>query len=816
MAEKQDTAVNHFEDIPLDEQISFYVKHHFAKKRKHATTNEIFHALSHAIRNMMTDNWEKTQKKYEAENRKAVNYLSIEYLMGRLLGNNLINIGMYDEFKKLLDKNNLDLNSLIEEENDMSLGNGGLGRLAACFLDSLATMNYPAYAYGLRYEFGIFRQRIINGYQMEEPYSWMLYGNPWEVIRPEATYRVRLFGESNPYKKENGDLAFSWENTEDVYAIAYDIPIPGFRNDTVNTLRLWEAKSSPDFHFINFHEGHYYKAIQSKNYSEMISKVLYPNDNAESGRELRLKQQYFFVSATIQDIVARFKKNNKDFLDFPVKNAIQLNDTHPALAIPELMRILIDQEELSWEEAWDISYRTFSYTNHTILSEAMEKWPVHLFKSMLPRHLQIIYEINHRFLDNIRQYFTKDESIIRNMSIFKEDGIKSIRMANLSVLGSHKVNGVAELHTDILKERVFNDLNDYDPYKFISITNGITHRRWLLKANPPLSELITETIGDKWMTDLSEIKKLEDFTADKSFRERFSSAKLTNKKKLADFIKRKNNITVNPDSIFDVQVKRIHEYKRQLLNVLHIVQHYNRLKNNPNKSFVPRTFIFAGKAAPGYHIAKKIIKLINSVAYVINSDKNVQDKLKVVFLDDYSVSLAEKIIPAADLSEQISTAGFEASGTGNMKMMLNGAVTIGTLDGANIEILEQVGQDNIFIFGMTADEIVRLKNSGYNPYTYYERNLDLKKVLDMIKHNYFSKAEPGIFNNLIDDLVYRKDDFCLLADFDTYAARQDEVNSVYKNQDEWIKMAILNTARSGYFSSDRSIKTYAKEIWDID
>ncbi len=802
-------------DNSIESRIAFYLENILVINPNNATVADYYRALAYSVKERLNRNWMIIQDKYERTDTKMVNYLSLEYLMGRVLTNALINMGLYKDYKKIMDKTGQKLDDILNHEEDIALGNGGLGRLAACFMDSMATMKLPAFGYGLRYEFGSFKQNIINGYQVEQPNNWLTYGNPWEVIKPDTNYRVRLFGESKPYYRDNGDLAFSWENTYDVLAIAYDLPIPGYANDIVNTLRLWQAKSSDEFNFLDFHKGYYYKAIQGKTHSEMISKMLYPNDNMESGRELRLKQQYFFVSATLQDIIVRYRKNNNDFNKFHLLNAIQLNDTHPALAIPELIRILIDEIGMPWETAWDIAYRTFSYTNHTILSEALEKWDVSLFKSLLPRHKQIIDEINHRFLDNVKKYFTRDEIVIRDLSVYQEKSKKKIRMANLSLICSHKINGVAEQHTEILKNRIFKNFHEFDPQKFISITNGVAQRRWLLEANPLLSGVITKRIGDGWITDLSQLKKLEDYAEDRTFVEEFRKSRMANKERLAEYIENTNGIEVDPNTIFDVQIKRIHEYKRQLLNVLHIVTHYNRLKDNPRKYYLPRTMIFAGKAAPSYYPAKVIIKLINAVANEVNNDPKTNNKLKVVFLKDYSVSLAEMIIPAADVSEQISTAGFEASGTSNMKMMLNGAVTIGTLDGANIEIMKEVGKDNIFTFGMNAEEIFLLKKSGYNPYTYYERNLELKKLLDMIKNNYFSQSEPGIFNNLIDCLIYRKDDYMLLADYDTYIKKQEELNDCYKDQSRWSKMAILNIARSGYFSSDRSVMEYAKKIWGL-
>ena len=731
--------------------------------------------------------------------------------MGRLLGNALINMDLYDECYNILKKDGYSLEEIRDFENDMGLGNGGLGRLAACYLDSMATLELPAFGYGIRYEYGIFEQEIENGYQTEYADSWLSGGNPWDIMRRELSFRVKFYGKVEKTENPDGTYSFEWVNTEDVQALAYDVPIPGYKNNTVNNLRLWQAKASKDFSFKDFNLGNYVAAVASKNDSETISKVLYPNDSYVEGKFLRLKQQYFFVSATLQDIIRKYKVSHDSFDNFAKKTAIQLNDTHPVIAIPELMRILIDEEKISWNKAWKISSKTFAYTNHTVVPEALEEWSIQLFEELLPRHLQIVYEINRRFLEDVKKNYTADEKIISKLSI---TGGGNVRMANLAIVGSFAVNGVAALHTKIIKKRIFPHFNKIFPGKFINVTNGITPRRWLKTANPFLSKIISEKIGDGWIRNLDELSKLEQFIDDKEFRESWRSAKWLNKQLLIDYIEKDQDIKINPEAMVDVQIKRFHEYKRQLLNVLHVITLYNRIKDNPQLVMSSRTVIFGGKAAPAYHMAKLIIKLINSVGKIINTDKDVGDKLRVVFLKNYSVTLAEKIIPASELSEQISMAGLEASGTGNMKFALNGALTIGTMDGANIEIKEEVGDENIFIFGLLADEVIKLKESGYNPHKYYEANTNLKRVIDMITSNYFSRNEPGIFTPIIDSLL-NDDNYCLFADYQSYVDLQDEVSRVYKNVDEWTKRSIYNVARIGKFSSDRSVNEYAENIWKV-
>ena len=802
------------ESYSLTNQFAEHLEFILVKDKITATPADIYYSLSMSIRDRLVRKWLRTQRMYVEKDVKRVYYLSLEYLMGRLLGNALINMDFYGECYNILEEAGYSLENIRDYENDMGLGNGGLGRLAACFLDSMATLELPAFGYGIRYEYGIFSQDIQNGWQVEKPDNWLTYGNPWEILRRELSYRIRFGGKVVLTEDERGHKKFEWIDTEDVLAVGYDVPVPGYRTNTVNNLRLWQAKATSEFNFKEFNQGNYLASVESKTLSENISKVLYPNDTITEGKFLRLRQQYFFVSATLQDIIRKHKINHKTFDNFADKNAIQLNDTHPVIAIPELMRILMDIEGVDWDEAWDITTHTFSYTNHTVVPEALEEWSVSILEKLLPRHLQIIYEINQRFLDDIRAHYTQDNNIISQLSIIHEGYDKKVRMANLAIIGSHKVNGVAKLHSDILKNIIFPHFNQLYPKKFINVTNGITPRRWLKTASPLLSNMITDRIGDKWIKNLDELRKLEAFAGDKDFLEDLRSVKWLNKKLLANYIEKEFETKVNLDSMFDVQIKRFHEYKRQLLNVLHIIALYNRIKDNPKGDWTPRTVIFAGKAAPAYFTAKLIIKLICNVADVINKDKTIGDKLKVYFLKDYSVTLAEKIIPATELSQQISTAGLEASGTGNMKFALNGALTIGTMDGANIEIREEVGDENIFIFGLLADEVVSLKSSGYKPWEYYERIPELKRVIDMINSNYFSIFEPGIFNSLTEQLM-NGDYYCLFADYESYIATQEKVSLLYKDKSAWTKMSLYNIARMGKFSSDRSIMEYAKNIWDV-
>jgi starch phosphorylase len=738
----------------------------------------------------------------------------MEFLIGRLLGSNILNLGLTDEVKKALENLGFDLEELREYELDAGLGNGGLGRLAACFLDSMATLGIPAHGYGIRYEYGIFNQKIINGCQVEFPDEWLRYGNPWEFARPEYTIKIRFNGRTQMMTDEHGRLRVRWLDTDDVLAVPYDIPVPGYKNDVVNTLRLWSAKSTEEFDLGYFNDGDYERAVYGKVFSENISKVLYPSDNVSHGRELRLKQEYFFSAASIADIVRRFKMENHDLRRFPDKAAVQLNDTHPAIAIIELMRVLIDEEGFDWDTAWDVTVNTFAYTNHTIMPEALEAWPVPLFENLLPRHLQIIYEINMRFLKEVATKFPGDNDRLRRMSIIEESDPKKIRMGNLSVVGCHSVNGVSELHSDLLKTQLFKDFYECFPHKFNNKTNGITQRRWLKKSNERLSGLITEAIGERWITDLFELERLLPLKEDASFRSKWQKVKAANKAHLSEYIHKTTGIQVNPDSIFDIQIKRIHEYKRQLLFSFYIISQYLKIKRDPSQPFVPRTFIFSGKAAPGYYMAKLIIKFINSMAEMINKDKVVHDLIKVVFLENYRVSLAEKIFPASDLSEQISTAGTEASGTGCMKFMVNGALTIGTLDGANIEILEAVGRENIFIFGLDADAIYKLRSRGYNPEEYVKRSSELKNVFNLIQGNFFSQSEFGLFEPILRNLLMA-DYFFVCADFDHYCEEQGVVSDAYIDKNDWTKRSIINVAKSGKFSSDRTIEEYARDIWGV-
>ncbi len=802
------------ESYSLSNQFAEHLEFILVKDKLSATQDDVYYSISMSVRDRLVRKWLRTMHKYNVDDVKRVYYLSLEFLMGRLLGNALINMDYYEESDKIIKDAGYHLEEARDQEHDMALGNGGLGRLAACFLDSMATLELPAFGYGIRYEYGIFEQDIENGYQVEKPDNWLSYGNPWEILRRELSYRIRFYGNVEMQKQPDGQMKFEWKNTEDILAVAYDVPIPGFRTNTVNNLRLWQAKATHEFSFKEFNAGNYVASVQKKNESENISKVLYPNDTMVKGKFLRLKQQYFFSSATLQDIIRKYKYRHSDFDLFAEKTAIQLNDTHPVIAIPELMRILMDQEGLSWDYAWDITTNTFAYTNHTVVPEALEEWSVKIMESLLPRHLQIIYEINARFLNYVQEQYTTDPEIISKLSIVREGEDKKIRMANLAIVCCHSINGVAALHTNILKNNIFPHFFAMFPEKFKNVTNGITPRRWLKIANPYLSEAISEHIGDGWVKDLSQIKKLEKLINDKQFMEVFKEAKWLNKKFLIEYIEKEHQVKINPDSMFDVHVKRFHEYKRQLLNVLHVITMYNKIKDNPRAAFVPRTVIFAGKAAPAYFQAKLVIKLINNVANVINNDHAIKDKLKIIFLKNYSVSLAEKIIPATDLSEQISTAGLEASGTGNMKFALNGALTIGTMDGANVEMREEVGDDNIFIFGMLADEVLKLKSNGYRPRDYYENIPELKRVIDMIQNNHFSIFEPGLFQPLVDELL-NVDYYCLLADYQSYIKIQAKVSALYKNKDEWYKKALINVARMSKFSSDRSIQEYADLIWDV-
>lgn len=789
------------------------------KDRNVATPRDYYFALAHTVRDHLVSRWIRTQQYYYERDPKRVYYLSLEYYVGRSLTNTMVNLGIQSEVDEALYQIGLDIEDLEDLEQDAGLGNGGLGRLAACFLDSMATLGLAAYGYGLRYDYGIFTQSIKQGWQVEEPDDWLRFGNPWEKARPEYTLPVHFYGRTI----KEGDTT-KWVDTQVIYAMPYDSPVPGFANNTVNTMRLWSAKAPTCFNLRFFNDGDYIQAVCDRNSAENITRVLYPNDNVTEGKDLRLKQEYFLCAATLQDIIRRYKTSKfgcreevrHDFGTFPDKVAIQLNDTHPSLAIPELLRILIDQEGLTWETAWDITIRTCAYTNHTLLPEAIERWPVSRLGVMLPRHLEIIYEINYRHLKNVEAKFPGDLDRLRRMSLVEEDGVKRINMGYLCVVGSHTVNGVAQIHSDLLKTTLFKDFYELSPEKFQNKTNGITPRRWLLLCNQSLSDTIVDKIGNEWISDLSKLRLLEQFVNNESFIRDVLKVKRENKMKFAQYIEQHYKVKVDAAAMFDLQVKRIHEYKRQLLNVLHVITLYNRIRKNPNGKFVSRVVMIGGKAAPGYHMAKKIIKLISNVASIVNNDPIIKDRIKLIFLENYRVSLAEKIIPAADLSEQISLAGTEASGTGNMKFMLNGALTIGTLDGANVEMAEEVGLDNIFIFGMTVDQVDELRAKGYNPREFYEKNAELKLALDQIQGGFFSPEDPNLFHDIIDVLLNRGDHYMLLADYESYIKAQEKVDQLYNNPLEWTKKCLLNIAASGKFSSDRTILEYAKNIWNVE
>ncbi len=789
-------------------------EYNLAKDKYTATMHDDFVATSIAVRDRIVERWTHTQQRFHKENQKRVYYFSMEFLIGRLLGTNIINLGLEKEAKEALKELGFDIKEIEENGIDAGLGNGGLGRLAACFLDSMATLGIPAHGYGIRFEYGIFNQKIINGYQVEFPDEWLMRGNPWEFQRLEYTVKVRFYGHTYMSQDEHGRLQVQWVDTDDVLATPYDMPVPGYKNDIVNTLRLWSARSSEEFDLSYFNDGDYERAVLNKMTTENISKVLYPNDNISQGRELRLKQEYFFTAASLSDIIRRFKAENTDIRKLPDKAAIQLNDTHPSIAIAELMRILVDEEKVDWDTAWEVTVNTFGYTNHTIMPEALESWPVSLFEKLLPRHLQIIYEINLRFLKEVAKEFPGDNDRLRRMSIVEEGDVKKLRMAHLAVIGCHSINGVSELHSKLLKTALFKDFYEIFPEKFNNKTNGITQRRWLKKANEALSGLITDAIGDGWVTDLYKLEKLLPLKDDKEFRNRWRDVKTANKKDLAGYIYKTTGIEVDPSSMFDVQVKRIHEYKRQLLFGFYILSQYLKIKKDPGADVEPRTFILGGKAAPGYAMAKLTIKFINSIADVVNKDKAIDGRIKVVFLENYCVSLAEKIFPASDLSEQISTAGTEASGTGCMKFMVNGALTIGTLDGANIEIADAVGKDNIFIFGLRSDEIQKLRSQGYDPNFYIDRCQQLREIVNIIRSDFLSPVEFGLFEPIIRNLT-TNDHFFVCADFAEYLDTQEAVSEAYRNNTDWIKRSIINVAKSGKFSSDRTIADYAKNIWNV-
>ena len=797
----------------LKDDFSWHLRYTLAKGDTRVTQRDQYTAFATAVRDRLVERWISTQEEYGRQNTKRVYYLSLEFLIGRLLGNNVINLKADHLCQEALKDFGIDWNDLRDFETDAGLGNGGLGRLAACYLDSMSTLDLAGMGYGLRYDYGIFRQRIVNGGQVEEPDHWLKNGYPWEMARPEYAQHVHFGGHVECRTDDAGRQSWHWIPDETVEGVPYDLPIVGYRN-AVNSLRLWSAKAVDDFDLADFDKGDYVKAVETKVLAENLTKVLYPNDNTMAGKELRLRQQYFFVACSLRDIVRRYRRINKGWEAFPDKVFVQLNDTHPALVIPELMRILIDQEGLDWDVAWDLTRRSTGYTNHTILQEALEKWPVKMMERLLPRHLQIIYEINGRFLQQISSMYPADVDRLRRMSIIDETGERYVRMANLCVVGASSVNGVAELHTKILKESLFADFFELWPDKFHNVTNGITPRRWLLKANPALSQLITEHIGDGWIKELDELKGLEKFAGDAGFLDALAKIKRSNKRQLAGWSKANLGIELNPDAIFDVQVKRLHEYKRQLLLALYIIVFYNRILNDAKYDPVPRQFIFSAKAAPGYYMAKLIIRFIHGIAGVVNSNPKTRGKVSVAFLPDYRVSLAEKIMPAAEVSEQISLAGMEASGTGNMKFMMNGALTLGTYDGANVEINQEVGDDNMFLFGMRTEDVARLRPT-YSAREVAAADPEISAVLDMIKANVFSVLEPGLFDPILRSLLDYNDYYMLLADLRSYCEAQDRVDAAYRDKARWNRMSLVNIARSGRFSSDRAVMEYARDIWHV-
>lgn len=809
-----------FDKKAFQKEVTHNVKTLFRKEVEEATQEQLFQAVSYAVKEVIIDDWLATQKTYKNEEPKTVYYMSMEFLMGRALGNNLINLCAYKEVKEALDEMGIDLNIIEDQEPDAALGNGGLGRLAACFLDSLTTLGYPAYGCGIRYHYGMFKQKIKDGFQVEKPDDWLKNGNPFEIRRDEYAKEVRFGGDIQvTWDEKTGRNHFIQTNYSSVMAIPYDMPIVGYGNHVVNTLRIWDAKAITDFQLDEFDRGNYHKAIEQENLAKTITEVLYPNDNHYAGKELRLKQQYFFVSASLQTIVERFKQTHSDLSELPNKVVIQMNDTHPTVAVAELMRILLDDENLLWEEAWDITTRTCAYTNHTIMAEALEKWPIDLFQRLLPRVYQIVQEIDRRFVMKVREMYPGNEEKVKKMAILY-DG--QVRMAHLAIVAGFSVNGVARLHTEILKHQELRDFYEMMPEKFNNKTNGITQRRFLLHGNPLLADWVTEQIGDGWITDLAQMEKLKPLADDVKARTEFMDIKYQNKVRLAKYIKEHNGVEIDPNSIFDVQVKRLHEYKRQLLNILHVMYLYNKIKEHPELSFYPRTFIFGAKASAGYTRAKQIIKLINSVGDVINNDRSINGKLKVVFIEDYRVSNAEWIFAAADVSEQISTASKEASGTGNMKFMLNGAPTIGTMDGANVEIVEEVGEENAFIFGLSSDEVIHFENhGGYDPRTIYNNDWEIKRVVDQLVDGTYSCGNQELYRELYNSLLNRQgfdpaDRYFILKDFRSYADAQTKVEEAYRDKDRWAKMAILQTACCGKFTSDRTIQEYVDEIWHLD
>ena len=805
---KKDT----FDKEKFKKELESNVRMLFRRNLDEATTQQIYQAVAYSVKDDIIDNWIETHKAYEKQDKKMVYYMSMEFLMGRALGNNMINLLCYDEVRETLEELGLDMNLIEDQEPDAALGNGGLGRLAACFLDSLATLGYPAYGCGIRYRYGMFKQKIENGYQVEVPDNWLKYGNPFEIKRDEYAVEVK-FGGYVDVEMHNGRQKFVQKGYQSVRAVPYDMPIVGYGNHIVNTLRIWDAEAINNFNLDSFDKGEYEKAVEQENLARTICEVLYPNDNHMAGKELRLKQQYFFISASVQRAVAKYKQTHDDIRKFHEKVTFQLNDTHPTVAVAELMRILVDEEGLEWDEAWEVTRKTCAYTNHTIMAEALEKWPIELFSRLLPRVYQIVEEINRRFVIEIQNKYPGDQEKIRKMAILY-DG--QVRMAHLAIAGSYSVNGVARLHTEILKKRELRDFYEMMPEKFNNKTNGITQRRFLLHGNPLLASWVTDKIGDDWITNLDHLKHLKVYVDDEKCQQEFMNIKYQNKVRLAKYIKEHNGIDVDPRSIFDCQVKRLHEYKRQLMNILHVMYLYNELKAHPDMDIVPRTFIFGAKAAAGYYTAKLTIKLINAVADKINNDSSINGKIKVVFIEDYRVSNAELIFAAADVSEQISTASKEASGTGNMKFMLNGALTLGTMDGANVEIVEEVGKDNAFIFGLSAEQVMEYeKNGNYNPRDVYTNNQDVRQVLTQLVNGFYSPENPELFRALYDALL-EKDTYFTLLDFDSYKEAHNRIDAAYRDEQHWARTAMLQTASAGKFSSDRTIEEYAKEMWHLE
>ena len=805
---KKDT----FDKEKFKKELESNVRMLFRRKLEEATPQQIYQAVAYSVKDDIIDNWIETHKAYEKQDKKMVYYMSMEFLMGRALGNNMINLLCYDDVRETLEELGLDLNLIEDQEPDAALGNGGLGRLAACFLDSLATLGYPAYGCGIRYRYGMFKQKIENGYQVEVPDNWLKYGNPFEIKRDEYAVEVK-FGGYVDVEMHNGRQKFVQKGYQSVRAVPYDMPIVGYGNHIVNTLRIWDAEAINNFNLDSFDKGEYQKAVEQENLARTICEVLYPNDNHMAGKELRLKQQYFFISASVQRAIAKYKETHDDIRKFHEKVTFQLNDTHPTVAVAELMRILVDEEGLEWDEAWEITRKTCAYTNHTIMAEALEKWPIELFSRLLPRVYQIVEEINRRFVIEIQNKYPGDQEKIRKMAILY-DG--QVRMAHLAIAGSYSVNGVARLHTDILKKRELKDFYEMMPEKFNNKTKGITQRRFLLHGNPLLASWVTDKIGDDWITNLDHLKHLKVYVDDEKCQQEFMNIKYQNKVRLAKYIKEHNGIDVDPRSIFDCQVKRLHEYKRQLMNILHVMYLYNEIKAHPDMDIVPRTFIFGAKAAAGYYTAKLTIKLINAVADKINNDPSINGKIKVVFIEDYRVSNAELIFAAADVSEQISTASKEASGTGNMKFMLNGALTLGTMDGANVEIVEEVGKENAFIFGLSADQVMEYeKNGNYNPRDVYNNNQDVRQVLTQLVNGFYSPENPELFRALYDALL-EKDTYFTLLDFDSYKEAHNRIDAAYRDEEHWARTAMLQTASAGKFSSDRTIEEYAKEMWHLE